>query len=283
VEASVKLVPEQPCESLINMAVVGDDGLETSCRAIYELAQTGILEFVMKTHPGIMAVLLGDKMGLDTKVIVDMLPESAVVVVVNGFEEAEIRLKEEIVRRIVTPLGLEEIDMAMLGEGFEGLLTTDPTKKPWGLEDNTVGANKGSFHFVGTLINLSEIPKMLKRYDKLIAKYWKTSDPRISLKQAMTGSLILPLPYARCSPMEVDLWYDQGNPEEVKRASTMLRKTTELIMEFGGLPTRNMFGFGELLIPRLGVYTEILKGVRGVFDPGNLMHPDVLPVTEDYV
>jgi hypothetical protein len=31
------------------------------------------------------------------------------------------------------------------------------------------------------------------------------------------------------------------------------------------------------------VYADILKSLRGVLDPANLMHPDVLPATEDYV
>jgi hypothetical protein len=100
----------------------------------------------------------------------------------------------------------------------------------------------------------------------------------------MTGTDIQgPLPYARMGTVEFDYWWDQGNPESVKRAGVMIRKTTELMFRHGVIPIRNMFGFGELLIPRLGVYSDILKSLRGVFDPANLMHPDVLPATEDYV
>ena len=44
-----------------------------------------------------------------------------------------------------------------------------------------------------------------------------------------------------------------------------------------------MFGFGELLMPRLGVYYDLVKKMRKAFDPANLMHPDVIPATDDYV
>jgi FAD/FMN-containing dehydrogenase len=236
----------------------------------------------MNSHPGATAVVLAPKMGLDIPTIMEMLPENLLLIVVNGFDAEEVTRKEEIVREIVERHGLFEIDPALFGEGFESLLSADPTKKPWGLENNLIGAHKGSFQFISVFVRLSDVPDLWKRFERLVAKYWKSSDPNISMKQAMTGILMAPHPYARCGPIEFDFWWDSGNPEHVKRGMQMLRKTTELVLEFGGFPFRNMFGFGEMVIPRLGVYTEILKEIRRTFDPQNLMHPDVLPVTEDY-
>ena len=44
-----------------------------------------------------------------------------------------------------------------------------------------------------------------------------------------------------------------------------------------------MFGAGEYHLPMWGKYFEILKKTKAAFDPANLMHPDVLPLTDDYV
>jgi hypothetical protein len=44
-----------------------------------------------------------------------------------------------------------------------------------------------------------------------------------------------------------------------------------------------MFGSGEYYIPALGTYFTVLKKAKKAFDPANLMHPDVLPITEDYI
>ncbi len=46
---------------------------------------------------------------------------------------------------------------------------------------------------------------------------------------------------------------------------------------------RNMFGAGEYHLPMWGKYFEILKQTKAAFDPANLMHPDVLPLPDDYV
>jgi FAD/FMN-containing dehydrogenase len=47
-----------------------------------------------------------------------------------------------------------------------------------------------------------------------------------------------------------------------------------------------MFGAGEYHLPLWGKnseYLTILKDTKKAFDPANLMHPDVLPITDDYV
>jgi hypothetical protein len=217
----------------------------------------------------------------DPRIVAEMVPEDVFLIVVNGFDEEEVGIKLEIVREILNRLDLIEIDTPMLGEGMDFL---GPLKMAVGVYNNTGPAYRGAFQWQAGWLKVEECPDAWVRYKKLVEKYWKTSDPKISIRQAITGTAIQgPLPYARCGTLEFDLFWDQGNPEDVKRATTMLRKTTEVLLDSGAITFRNMFGFGEMLIPRLGVYTELLKGIRRTFDPENLMHPDVLPVTDDYV
>ena len=152
------------------------------------------------------------------------------------------------------------------------------------MRHNTVGAFRGAFQWQAGYIRVEDVPAINVEYQKLIKKYWKTSDVKVSMEMALSGTDIQgPLPYARMGTVEFDYWWDQGNPESVKRATTLIRKTTELMFRYGIIPIRNMFGFGEMLLPRLNVYNDILKRIRHTFDPVNLMHPDVLPITDDYV
>jgi FAD/FMN-containing dehydrogenase len=83
--------------------------------------------------------------------------------------------------------------------------------------------------------------------------------------------------------LEYDFWWDPGNPEDVKRAALMIRKANELNAKHGAIPWRNMFGHGEIHLPRLGKYYELLKMTKKTLDPDNIMHPDIHPVTDDYV
>jgi len=55
------------------------------------------------------------------------------------------------------------------------------------------------------------------------------------------------------------------------------------MLKHGGFLYRNMFGSGEYHLPLWGEYYDILKKTKQAFDPANLMHPDVLPLTDDYV
>jgi hypothetical protein len=176
------------------------------------------------------------------------------------------------------------MDPNLFGPMFSELITTDPTKMSVGIKGNFVGAYKGAFQWQAGYIRVEKVPEVNEEYKKLVRKYWKTSDVKVTMETALTGIDIQgPLPFARVGTVEFDYWWDQGNPESVKRAALMIRKTTELMFRHGLIPIRNMFGFGEILLPQLKVYQDILREVRLAFDPANLMHPDVLPITQDYV
>jgi FAD/FMN-containing dehydrogenase len=198
-----------------------------------------------------------------------------------------LEIKKEIVSEIVQKYGLLVIDPNMFGEGMADMQSTDTTKMSLGIKDNYVGAHKGAFQWTACNLRMDKIPEFARRYDQLVQKYWKTSDPKISVEHAMTGTDIQgPLPFARAGGVEVDFWWDQGNPEEVKRATTMMHKTQQLMLEFGGALFRNMFGAGEYHMPlwdKVSEYLNLLKATRQAFDPANLMHPDVLPSTDDYL
>ncbi len=285
-QITVKLYPEMPREEMIHTAIFEEDpkGCEIACSTIYDLAQENLVEFIYKSHPGVMCVTLAGAVDSDPLDLVGMSPKHPLMIVVTGLDDEEVRIRGELVREILARNEVTEIDPGMFGPAFVSMISTDPLKKSVGVKNNYVGAYRGAFQWQAGYIRVEKVPYINQEYKKLIKKYWKTSDVKASLETALTGTDIQgPLPYARIGTVEFDYWWDQGNPEAVKRASAMIRKTTELMFNHGILPIRNMFGFGELLLPRLTVYRDILSEIRRQFDPANLMHPDVLPITNDYV
>ena len=285
-EITVKLYPELPCENMVHTAVFDEDpvGCEKACAAIYDLAQNNLVEFMYKSHPGVMCVTLAGEVDANPMDLVSVAPRHPLEIIVTGFDEKEIQVRLELVRELLGRNGVDEIDPAMFGQAMTEMISTDPMKMSVGIKGNTVGAFRGAFQWQAGYIRVEDVPKINADYRKLVKKYWKSSDVKIAMEMAMTGTDVQgPLPYARVGTVEFDYWWDQGNPESVKRATAMIRKTSELMFSYGAIPIRNMFGFGELLLPRLMVYGDILKKVRRTFDPANLMHPDVLPITEDYV
>lgn len=285
-QITVKLYPEMPSEKMMHTAVFQEDpaACQAVCNTIYDLAQENLVEFMYKSHPGVGCVTIAGAVGGSPQDYLAMASRHPLAMIVTGFDDRETEIRADLVREVLQRHQVLEVDPSLFGPMFAELITTDPTKMSVGVKGNFVGAYKGAFQWQAGYVRVEQVPEINEAYKKLVRKYWKTSDVKVTMEASLTGTDIQgPLPYARMGTVEFDYWWDQGNPESVKRAAAMIRKTTEMMFDRGILPIRNMFGFGEILLPRLGVYTEILKKVRAAFDPANLMHPDVLPVTEDYV
>jgi FAD/FMN-containing dehydrogenase len=291
-ELTAKLYPEYDnvveLEELLTGACLEPDGHEAFCRIIdatYEVARENITEFMYKGHPGGFALGLASKMeGISIKDALNMAPRHPLALMVSGFDAEEIAIKKEILREILERHRMFIMDPSMFGKEIAEMMSTDPLKMSLGIRDNFAGSYKGAFQWTAAQVKMDLLPAISLEYEKLVKKYWKTSDPTVSVEHAMTDTAVQgPLPYGRCGPCEFDYWWDQGNPEEVKRATTMIHKTNRLLLKFGGSLWRNMFGAGEYHLPMWGKYFEILKQTKAAFDPANLMHPDVLPLTEDYV
>ena len=216
--------------------------------------------------------------------MVDIAPRHPVGIIAVGYDTEELQIKQKIVRDLVEKHDMFIIDTTLfLADLAEGL-SPELTRMSLGVKDNFVGTYKGAFQWPAGGFKMDLLPKVAKEYDRLVHKYWKTSDPKKGLIHAMTDLAIQgPSPMGRSGPCEFDYWWDQGNPEEVKRATQMLHKTNKLLLEHGGWLWRNMFGSGEYHLPLWGEYFNILKKAKQAFDPENLMHPDVLPLTDDYV
>jgi FAD/FMN-containing dehydrogenase len=294
-ELTAKLYPErddaEAFEDLVTAANYDQDyhhAFSETVKAIHALGRENVTDFMYKAHPGLFALAMVDMFeGLTVRGVIGMAPQHPLSTVVSGYDAEELAIKKEIVAEVLQKYGLTVIDPAMFGEEMKNAQTTAPTKMSLGIKGNFAATYKGAFQWTACNIRMDKIPEFARRYEELVRKYWKTSDPKISVEHAMTGTDIQgPLPYARAGGIEVDFWWDQGNPEDVKRATTMMHKTQKLMLEFGGALFRNMFGAGEYHLPLWGVVSEywnILKSARKAFDPANLMHPDVLPATEDYI
>jgi FAD/FMN-containing dehydrogenase len=291
-ELTAKLYPEYDnvieMEELLTGAGLEPDGHKAFCKIIdatYEVARENITEFMYKGHPGGFALGFASKVeGISVKEALAMAPRHPLALMVSGFDAEEIAIKKEILKEILERHGMFIMDPSMFGKEMAEMISTDPLKMSLGIRDNFAGSYKGAFQWTAAQVKMDLLPEISLEYEKLVNKYWKTSDPTVRVEHAMTDTAVQgPLPYGRCGPCEFDYWWDQGNPEEVKRATTMIHKTNRLLLKFGGSLWRNMFGAGEYHLPMWGKYFEILKQTKAAFDPANLMHPDVLPLTEDYV
>ncbi len=278
-EMTIRIVPEYPVEKLyIFDADDRERALESALEFDLRLSREEIAEFIYKSHHGQMAVAAPVDNPLD---LADYLPSDPVIVIISGHDEEELAIKEEILMNIAESTGMYAVDQQAL------LFTDEPLFDPryWKLVGPRVGAAmkwRGSFNWTAGNVKMDLIPLVHEYYRRLIHRYWKDSAPDFSEKMALTGTAVQgPYPFARLAPLEFDYWWDQGNPEDIKRAAVMLKKTTEMFVEkFKATMYRRMYGFGEIEMPRAQVYWELAKRFKAVVDELYISHPGVNPLDE---
>jgi len=284
-EMTIKLLAEWPIEKqYLYGAEEEDRSLETSIEFVRDLCQMDLVDFIYKSSYCQMGVAVAMDLGMDNAPdLADSMAENPVVITLAGWDEEEIRIREEITEASAEKAGMFLVDIESLLAGEDFAMDPENSKKI-GPKIGAVMRYKGAFQFMACYVKLDKIPEIVEDFYKLRDKYWKDSDPEVTGKMSLTGSAIQgPLPFGRASTLEYDFWWDPGNPEDVKRAALMIRKASELNAKHGAIPWRNMFGHGEIHLPLLGKYYELLKMTKKALDPDNIMHPDIHPVTDDYV
>lgn len=281
-EMTIRVVPEYKEERLyIFDADDREKSIECALEFDRKLSQEEIAEFIYKSHHGQMAVAAPEANPPD---LAEFLPPDPVIVIISGHDEEELQVKEEILLSIAKETGMYLIDQKAV------IFSDEPLFSPryWKLVGPRVGAAmryKGSFNWTAGNVKMDLIPEIQRSYSKLLLRYWKSSDPSITEKMALTGTAVQgPYPFARLAPLEFDFWWDQGNPEDMKRASIMLRKVTEMfVKKYRASMFRRMYGLGEIEMPEAETYFDLLKEFKKVVDEKCISHPGVNPVDETYI
>lgn len=281
-EMTIRLVAEFPVEKIFLFdSMDREKSLDNALSFIKRISRLDLAEFIYKSHTDQLANMspLGNPLDL-----VEMLPEHPVVVIISGNDEEEVKVREEILLKVAEEEGMYAVDIELLNAsvGEEKMIAPEYWKKI-GPRVGGVMRFKGSFQWTAGNVRFDRVKEIVDEYEKLVRRYWM-KDPSESRKRALTGPAIQgPYPFARLAPLEFDLWFDQGNPDDIKRATFMLRKITELFVHRGATMFRKMYGFGEIELPLTGTYYEVLKALKKLIDPDNIMHPDIHPVYETYV
>lgn len=275
-EITIKLFPEQPYEKLYYLVPSrqGDQALEDCIEFFYRMSQANLMLFIYKMCHTDALVMLPDEM--NPADFMHMIPEHAVMLILAGLTSEELEIKEQITLELAQACGLTPADIDMLASMIGINMHKDMFKKIY--QAGKVMKPKGSFQWIAGYYRLDRVPELMKDYKDIVVRYWKPSDPRITYELAMSGTHMQgPLQFGRATTIEFDFWWDPGNPEDVKRAIVTLRQMGEMMMRHGVIFAKNLVGTYELL-PRLGVYYDLVCRAKAMMDPLNIMHPDVMPV-----
>lgn len=149
---------------------------------------------------------------------------------------------------------------------------------------------RGTFFINWFNTSLENVGKMVSKYKRLTTQNMKGLVPkdREDLKyfpDDLVTIYVQPLEYGRTAMLECDFFPDQADPESIKRSLKNAVDVMTMTLNQGGQYDRPYggvnSGFGWLQTPRLGTYYVLLKSLKKLLDPNNIMNPGRLALPVD--
>ena len=197
----------------------------------------------------------------------EKLPTWVIIMGIAGrsyLPEERIEFQEKDTAAIVQQSGLELLS-AIPGAQGENVLETllNPSKTPyWKL------GYKGGCQDIFFLTTLNRVPEFLKTMDGLAGELgYPTTD---------IGSYVQPLQQGVACHCEFNLPYDPDNQAETTRMRELFTRASEQMLKQGAFFSRPYGIWAEGEYNRAAQTTMMLKKVKGIFDPNNVLNPGKL-------
>ena len=292
-EMTVKLFTENPWPRdkifLLHPIEEKEDRLEDVAELFYAIARDNYAQSLYKgsnRHSAQIAAPSDE----DVEALIESLPATMIYCVLTGLDDEEIDIKKRHLdaqldangRFIEMPKVAKELffeTMNKTEEQINRLLVKRCYTGP-----GRVGRWKGSFQWMAYAVKLEKVAELEHRYKAIMNRHWISPDYYGSPMATTTDPALQgPYQYGRTVMLEYDFYYDQGNPEEVKRAAVVYGRLHRMMLESGAISCKVVSRAMELQMPRLGTYFDLCKRLKKTMDPNGIMSPDTMPITEDYV
>jgi FAD/FMN-containing dehydrogenase len=240
--------------------------LEDLIDFVYKLLRFRFADELMILNGAGLASLLGDGPG-EIKTLREELPLWVVVVGIAGrsiLPEQRVAYQEQDISDIAQQFGLHfvaEIPGARNSDVSKAL--NNPSKEPY-----WKCAGKGGFQDIFFLATLNKTPGFLETlYSVADAHGYPASDIGIYLQPVHQGT------GCHC---EFILPYDPGNPREAAALRELFAEASQELLNRGGFFSRPYGIWAGLAYNRDAQSTIMLKKIKSIFDPNNVMNPGKL-------
>ncbi len=175
-----------------------------------------------------------------------------------------VEFQEEDINDIAQQFGLKFLPSIPGANGSKVLeVIRNPSREPyWKLD------YKGGFQDIFFLATLNRTPKFVKTmYSVAESKGYVTSD---------MGIYIQPVQQGVACHCEFSLPYNPGNQKEVAKVQDLLTVASEELMKQGAFFSRPYGIWADMVYKRDTQSTAVLRKIKGIFDPNNVMNPGKL-------
>jgi hypothetical protein len=213
-----------------------------------------------------LASILGN--GIEQiRVLKEKFPPWAVIVGVAGREalpKERVEFQHKDITDIAQQFGLRllpAIPGAGAGEVLEALL--NPSKEPyWKL------GCRGGCQDIFFLTTLNRTPEFVRTMFSVAEGY--------GYPASEIGVYIQPVHQGASCHCEFSLPFDPGDPKEVTRVRTLFTRASEELLNQGAFFSRPYGIWANMAYNRDAQTTAVLKKIKKIFDPNNVMNPGKL-------
>lgn len=248
---------------LHQLFIVPADRLDQLIDCAYSLLRIRLGDETLIVNGAELASILGK--GQDG--IKEQLPPWALLIGIAGREflpQERIEFQQQDIAELVGRYGLKLMSAVPGAEGsdiLERLLTT-PRGSCWKLDYK--GACQDIF-FLTTLDRTQEFVKTM--YSAADALAYDRSD---------IGVYLQPLHQGTSCHCEFSLPYDSNDPAETHKVQELFARASNDLLKAGAFFSRPYGIWADMMYQKDSQYTRVLKNVKGLFDPNNVLNPGKL-------
>jgi hypothetical protein len=226
-------------------------------------------ECVLLTRTALAAILAEDWQGEFEK-LRRTLPSWTLFIVLSGLwkrPEEKIAYEEKALSDILKN-EFKEIHLTESLPGFPGLgrKMLPLLRKPWP-KDMTYWKNR----YKGGCQSLFFIarPVLSERFMDIVEEIAVAHDyPKADL-----AIYLQPIEHNRACHIEFNFFYDPANPTEIEKVRSLYRESANALLNEGAFFTRPYGELASMMYERAAGYSTVLRRLKKVFDPKNIMNP----------
>jgi FAD/FMN-containing dehydrogenase len=249
------------------------NALDHTLEFLYRILRIRIGQECLLLNNVNLAAIIAEDWPSDFERLKASLPPWTLIMVISGMRrrpEEKIEYEENALGSVLRN-EYPDIPLADHLPGFPGLgkKLLPMLRKPWPAE-KTYWKNlfRGSCQSLFFITRPVLAPKFIDRVAELADKHgYPASD---------IGGYIQPIEHNRACHIEFDFFYNPDSSPEMERVRSLYHDTAKVLLDEGALFTRPYGELAKLVYERADGYAAILKRVKKVFDPNNIMNPGTL-------
>lgn len=178
--------------------------------------------------------------------------------------EEKLDYEEEAVRSIVSEMGGKILSPVANIRGLSKKMTS-MIREPWAESVYWKFRYKGSCHDVFFYTTLNRVKKFSKAISELSVKHEYPLDD--------IGFYLQPVEYGRACYCQYGFHYDPENEIEIARIRNLSSDASEMVLKLGGFFATPYGETAEMVYQNLPTFTNVMKTIKHVLDPNNIMNP----------